>query len=283
MISILWHGTDGSQWDLVNGPVGLTAAGIRGLGMPLPEDQTRRTAVADGQYLTGWKLKEREVWLPLRFRREAATDVTGIQDAWWNSVALGETGTLEVIRPDGGVRRLGLRFKDDGGRTFPISPEIRSDPFGLTMVADRPWWEGEPIPFQFSLESGDSDFFSGGSAPPFIISPSSGSQAQTMTNPGDAPAWIDWTVEGPATAFQLGVDGHYVAGAFPVIDGDTLTIETDPLRQIALLNGTQRVTRQLSSVDWQPIPRRTTLPVTIQVTGSGLITATIVPRFARAL
>ena len=90
MLQIEWVGTDGSTWDLINGDVALSNAGITGLGMPLAFDTTRQTALYHGQTLQSWRLEPREVFLPVLFRGDSFTDVEGLQRDFWHSLALGE-------------------------------------------------------------------------------------------------------------------------------------------------------------------------------------------------
>lgn len=284
-VGIEWTGTDGSTWDLLGGPVRTTAAGIKGLSMPEVEEQGKTTALRDGQRLTGWRLKPRSVWLPLRFKGEAATDVEGIQRNFWRSMAIGETGTLTVTDASGATRSLGLRFQDDGGMAYRTDPYLLSDAFGLTMIADQPWWEGPRVEFAYSISGGGAlpTFFGNGSgATPFYIVPAQGGDTDTITNPGDAPLWVEWELQGPFTYFRLGVGGHYVGGSIEAIAGQTLLVETDPLRQLALLDGV-KVTRQLTEIDWAPIPRGDPSTLEISVVGAGLVIARVTPRYARAL
>lgn len=283
-IGIEWTGTDGSVWDLRGGPVRATTAGIKGLSFPDIDFQTQETALLHGQRLTGWKLKPREVWLPLRFKDEAARDVEGVQREFWRSFGIGLTGTLRVTDNLGAVRSLNLRFQDDGGLAYRIDPSILTDAFGITCVADQPWWEGPAQTTFYSLgDTANQTFFGNGAgATPFYILPGQGAASSTISNPGDNAAWVEWGLAGPLTQFRLGVSGRYVGGSVNVGAPNLLTIETDPLRQVAYLDGI-KVTRQLSEVDFAPVAPGVTVPVDISVTGLGRITATIKPRYARAL
>jgi hypothetical protein len=283
-IEINWLGTDGSSWDLLRGPVRTSVAGITGLAMPEVKRQTKETALRDGQRQTGWKLKPRPAWLPLKFKDAAATDVEGIQRDFWRSVAIGEQGTLTVTDGSGATRQLGLTCEGDDGYAYRLDPYVLSDAFGLTMIADQPWWEGPAVEFAYSLASEGAlpTFFGNGAgATPFYIIPAQGGDSDTLANPGDSAAWIEWQLSGPFTYFRLGVDGHYLGGSIVGTEGQTLIVETDPLRQLALLDGI-KVTRQLNEIDWAPIPRGSVTPVEISVVGSGIVTARITPRYARA-
>lgn len=284
MLGITWTGTDGSLWDLRGGPVRTSTAGIMGLGLPNITDQTKETALQDGQILTGWRLKPRRVWLPVKFKDAAATDVEGLQRDFWRSMAIGQEGTLTVTDSSGATRSIGLRFQDDGGMAYRLDPYVLSDAVGLTMVADRPWWQGPSLSRSYSLaQAGIKTFFNDGNgATPFYINAAQGSAATTFTNPGDQPAFVTWTAVGPLTNIRFGVDGHFLGGPINVSATSKLVIETDPLRQIAFLDGV-KVTRQLTEVDFAPLPSGVNVPISIAVVGTGLVTGTITPRYARAI
>lgn len=288
MLGITWTDTNGEEWDLINGPVALTNAGIQGLGMPITFDTVRQTALVHGQTLQSWRLEPRELFIPITFRDLAEIDVNVIQRMFWDGLALGQNGTLTVTDSNGGVRFIQARLVDDGTATYIVDPyvkvqEMRS--FGLTLVADDPWFRGPTQSFSFGLgPEGTATFFGNGSnATPFYIIKSTGGADSTLTNPGDQDSWITWTIEGPMTSFDLEIGGHHIAGAIPVTAGDTLTIETSPLNQIAYLEDGTKVTRDLTAADFAPLPA-TGLPVNvgIDVVGTGTITASFAPVYWRA-
>lgn len=288
MLQIEWVGTDGSVWDLINGDVSLSNAGITGLGMPLTFDTTRQTALYHGQTLQSWRLEPREVFLPLLFTGDSFTDVEGIQRNFWHSMALGEYGSLNVTDGNGYTRSLELRLVSDNGLAYNIDPysdKTTRRSFGLSMVADNPWWQGEEVSTTFGLGTeGTATFFgNGSSATPFYIVKSTGGTDAALVNLGDMPAWITWTITGAMTSFDLEVDGHHIAGAITVDVGETLTIETSPLSQIAYLNDGTKVTRYLTSADFAPVPASASpVPIGIDVVGTGNITAAFRPQFMRA-
>jgi hypothetical protein len=153
------------------------------------------------------------------------------------------------------------------------------------LVSDDPWWRGPLESFSFGLgPEGTATFFgNGSSATPFYIVKSTGGADTTLTNNGDMDAWITWTIEGPMTSFSLDIDGNIVGGPIEVDEGDTLTIETSPLNQIAYLEDGTKVTRLLTSADFAPLPA-TGAPVNvgIDVVGTGTITASFAPVYWRA-
>lgn len=288
MLQIEWVGTDGSVWDLISGDVALSNQGITGLGMPLTFDTTRQTALYHGQTLQSWRLEPREVFLPLVFRGNAFTDPEGVQREFWRSLSLGEYGYLNVTDGLGYTRSLELRLLSDNGLAYNIDPhsdKTRHRALGLSMVADKPFWQGEEVSTSFSLGTGGTaTFFGNGSnATPFYIVKSAGGTDASLVNLGDMPAWITWTITGAMESFDLEVDGHHVTGAIELLVGETLTIETSPLNQIAYLQDGTKVTRYLTSVDFAPLPASgEPIPVGIDVVGTGVITASFRPQFMRA-
>lgn len=279
-----WFGTDGSQWDILGGPVRLSMGGASGLSMPEFDFFTQQTPAGDGQRLTGWRMKPRAVFLPFNFKDEANTDVTGVQREWWASWGAGEYGTLRVTDNLGKVRMLDIRFEDDTTLIYEMSPEVYSPPFGINAVADAPYWYGPVSEFHYSVgdEGAETFFGDGAGAPPFYIMQSQGGASSTITNEGDGAGWIELELQGQFTEFRVGIDGHYFGGQINVGAGDTLMVYTDPLKQYAMLNGTDLVTRQLTEVNFTPVPKGSTVPIDFQVVGVGRITARLTPRFNRA-
>lgn len=277
---------NGVTWNLGTGAVRLTTAGFQGLGLPEVDFQTSSAAGVDGTRLTGWRLKERTVFLPVRFKGAATTDTTGLQRAFWSGLRIGSYLTFRVTDRDGAVRELTMRLKDDGGVSYKIQPDLFTiDAIGLTFTADDPWWYGEAstTPYSFSDGSG-GDFFNGSArAPDFRISAAtSSSGAFTLANPGDAPAWTVWTVWGPSVAaWSTSVDGHAIASSVPIAPGSALVLDTDPRRQTARLDGQRFPFRRFDSIDFAQIPPGETEQVMLSLTGTGMISAAVRPRYFR--
>lgn len=288
MLGITWKDTKGAEWDLINGPVALMNSGIQGLGMPIAFDTTRQTALVHGQTLQSWRLEPRELFLPITFRDEAEMDVNGMQREFWSGFEFGKYGTITVTDSNGARRSIEARFVSDNDVTFTLDPEAVTHlyrPYSVTLVADYPFWQGPTESFTFGLgPEGTNTFFGNGSgAPEFYIVKSTGGADTTLTNNGDIDTWITWTIEGPMDSFDLEINGKHIAGTIDVDPGDTLTIETSPLNQIAYLSDGTKVTRLLTSADFTPIPA-TGAPVNvgIDVVGTGNITASFNPLYWRA-
>lgn len=288
MLGITWTDTNNVTWDLINGPVALMNSGIQGLGMPQAFDTTSQTALVHGQTFQSWRLEPRSIFMPVTFRDDAELDVNGVQRAFWDGLSLGNYGTLSVTDSNGAVRSIQARFVDDGQVSFTIDPYADTNafrPYGISLVADDPWWRGPVQSFSFGLgPEGTATFFgNGSSATPFYIVKSTGGVDSTLTNNGDQDAWITWTIQGPMTSFDLEIGGHHIGGPITVDTGDTLTIETSPLNQIAYLGDGTKVTRYLTAADFAPLPA-TGAPVNvgIDVVGTGTITASFAPVYWRA-
>lgn len=288
MLEIIWTGTDGSTWDLMSGAIAVRSAGIQGFGMPTTADTTRTTALNHGQTLQSWRLQPRPVFLPLVFQDAAEYDVEGLQRDFWHSLQPGEYGTLSVRDENGYRRSLECRFVDDGGLSYsydPYSPVLPPKGFGVNLVADNPFWQGDAQSVTFGLGTeGTATFFGNGSAAtPFYIVKSAGGTDASLRNIGDMPAWITWEITAPMTSFSLEVDGHFIEGDIELVDDETLTIETSPLQQVAYKNDDTLVTRLLTATDFAPLPATGEyVPIGIDIVGTGSVTASFRPQFMRA-
>lgn len=288
-LQVQWLGTDGSTWDLLQGSVRTGIQGVKGLGMPDSIiDQLKTFALLDGQRLMAWKLGPRAAWLPLKFKGAGELDVEGVQRAWWKSLAIGVNGTLVVTDGSGAVRRLTCRFAGDGGMVYAVQPYIRSDAFGIDLIADSPWWRGDPVSFSFGVGAGDGQSFfgNGAGATPFYLQPNGGTGVQNVTNPGDVPSYPTIMVTGPVSAWSVVINGSTVSGP-PVAAGDVLAVYTDPARQIAYLypaggGAAQVVTNQLTQLGFAPVPAGSSVPVTINTLGTGTVAISFNPRYFRA-
>ncbi|MGW9346038.1 hypothetical protein ACWGR3_31340, partial [Streptomyces albidoflavus] len=114
-----------------------------------------------------------------------------------------------------------------------------------------------------------------------FISPAATFQQAQIENPGNEPAYLVWTVEGPSSDVQLGVGGALIEVPFPVPEGSKLVIDTDPAGQYATLDGVD-VTRELGFQMFAPVPARGTSPLAIAAAGSGVVRAELVPLYWRA-
>lgn len=276
----------GTSWDLINGPVRLTRAGLKGLGLPDVEYFTSESAGLDGERVTGWRLKARQVFVPVRFKDDAMSDTTGIQRQFWAGLQIGQRIQFVVTDRDGAVRTLSMRIDDDGGLSYKMSPDlVHVDSIGLGFTAADPWWYGGDVSASYSIGDAEGlDFFGDtAGAPDFNIATASGQTATTITNPGEEPMWLRWTIGGPSSRFRVGVGGRFVSGSFAIPDGSWLVIDTDPRVQTAYLDGVKLPFRSFTELDFAPVSAGQNVPISIEIVGQGLVTATGRPKYRRGL
>lgn len=286
MIRLEWLGTDGSVWDLRDGPVRLAATGTKGLGIGALTTFTRQSAVQDGQVATGWRADPREVSLPLlkSYPGWSALAWADVDRAWWDACQPHKVGAFRVTDWDGNVRTLPARLTDDGYSMDFDPHDMGQDEFLATFVADQPWWLGPSIGASFGAAS-LGDFLAGGTAPPFVISSSNSSGTQNVVNPGDLDAWPVWNLQGPLASFTLNVGGSLVqsSSTLALLAGQSLTINTDPSTgQTALREDGTNVTRYLAAYGFAPIPAGGSRTVAVTTTGTGAVTMALQPRYFRA-
>lgn len=299
MIGVKWFGWEGSEWDLRTGPVHLTKSGVQGLGSLESEVFTQTTALLDGQRFTGWRARPRVVLLPILIG-QGATEMEwfATDRAWWETMRPDKPGTLQVTAPDGSSRTIQLRFEDDGGMQFDRDPtQNRLSVAVLKMVADDPWWKGKPFTQSFSAGTDPVNFFGGatGFGPPFFIGSANTLGVADVFNPGNIDTWPVYYVDGPASEFDVKIDGRSIAASMAIAADQQLQIDTHPTRQVALLitggqivNGVRvggtrtNVTKLLESVNFATIPSGASVVLDISLNGTGRITLFGEPRHFRA-
>lgn len=288
MIGVTWTGWDGSVWDLHNGPVYL-GPNFEGFAMLTADEFVRETALTDGQYFTGWRAKPRPVLFPVLFeKKKTEGEWLALDRAWWRTMRFDRPGVLTVTAPDGGVRRLTLRFENDGGWSSRRDPsQDRTAIAAIQMKADDPWWVGDTFTQTFDNGGNQVNFFGGlaNKATPYRIGKSSTIDTATMTNPGDIPVWPIYRIDGLASAFRSVLDGRAVAGNIPVAEGQHLEIDTSPQRQVAyLFDGATRtnVTRQLTEFNFARLPDGVATKLDIQLSGPGALIVSADPKYYKA-
>jgi hypothetical protein len=277
-----WTGFDGSVWPLTR-PLAENPRlqpGVQGLHMPRMDVAKSSSPLVAGVELMGYTLPEREVYWPLLFRAASAEEWAAEHGAFFDSFHPVETGVW-TVGEGSTARTLPLTGVFDGSVSFPHDPFVTGRAvIGLQLEAPRPLWRGRPIAQEFGADEG-SDFIPAEGAPDFYVTPSATFQQATISNPGNEPAYLVWTVQGPSSDVQLGVGGAIIDVPFPVPEGSTLIIDTDPAGQYALLDGID-VTRELGFQMFAPVPARGTSPLAIAAAGSGRVRAELVPLYWRA-
>lgn len=287
-----WIGWDGSRWDLTDWRAGvfLTKEGVEGLGMPGETEWiSPQSPVVHGQTYMGGVTNPRTIFWPVHLYSDESSEAwRNLDVAFWRTLQPGRYGIWRVTT-SGGTREIRCRAADNSGISYEQDPHLAGwASYGIALVADDPFWY-TPDPITRIWEQADGEQFYGGGpvtnpapkAAPFSISKGSTLANAVLENPGDIDAWPVWKVTGPASAITLGVGGRNVTYAAALGAGETLVIDTDPMDQQAY-RGTINVTSQLGEYNFARIPSGSGESLSLSITGTGTVQATIRPRFYKA-
>ena len=294
----------GSEWALTDPSTGLfLMPGIRGLGSVASTRHATESPAVAGSRFEGASFLDREVFWPLHIFSDAGSvDWMHRDRAFWRTMDPEDTGVWTVTHPDGNHRSLRLRFQSDGDRALELDP-LRSgwSSYGITLVAERPFWEGEPVVRSFAGQAPPLPFFD--PTGPQIVNIASGYSVAnaSMDNPGDVESYPRWFVEGPAVTASVGVGSTVVDVPFEVPEGQCLVIESDPdligatLYDVAagapskpservvgvdLINPVD-MTAALGEADFAPIPAGSAVPLSLTLVGLGKVEALLPTLYRR--
>lgn len=300
LTSMTWESQDGDAWDLldISSGVVVTADGMSGLSMPPVDRFITEAAGVPGSLWRGMRVKEREVfWPTFVVSSLGSAEWLAADRKFWSGLQPDKVGKWSVVDATGDQRDLYLRFKDDGGHRTLHDPSLSGwDVYGLTFVAEEPFWSSsDPITRTWTQGAGAGDFFNSGHAPPFHISSSATIATAAMPNPGDVEAWPVWTIYGPTTSVTVGLNGRLVQVPFAVAAGHAVVIDTDPRQQTAwdatvtTVNGVKVVTQtsteltgSLGATDFAAIPPGVLVTLSLSMVGSGSVQVDLVPLYYRA-
>lgn len=271
-----WTGWDGTVVDIGS----IMAPGVKGLHMPAMRRHTSSSPLVPGVEVVGYSIPERNVYWPLNFVASSADEWRAEHAAFFGSVHPLKPGVWTFGEGES-ARSIELVGTFDGMASFELDPFIFGYALiGVELMAPRPLWRGRPISETFGAADG-VDFIPPALAPTFHISAAATFSSAQIRNPGDEPAYLTWTVEGPLDTVQVGVGGAVIDVPFEVPAGSSLVIDTDPAGQYATLDGVD-CTRQLGFQMFAPVPAKGQTPLTIIAGGAGSVTAALTPLFWRA-
>lgn len=303
-LDLSWTGWDGSQWDLTRPSSGLfLRPGVRGLHLPTFERQSSSSPMVAGSRHRGSFTKDREVFWPLYlYSDEGSTGFMERDRAFWQSLDPDMEGVWTAAVPNGGRRTLGLRLvsSDDDMQRDPIKAGWAA--YGINLLADKPYWLGETVTKSWAQDDmrpyyiTDADRTKYGYAADVVhyLSPGGSLGTATFSNDGDVPSYPVWTVVGPTTAVSFGVGGSDIIVPFEIPDGYAVQLDTDPVNGQILWYGVwdQTTKSLIAPVDrtpelsqasaFVPIPRGQDRPLSIAMTGSGTVIASVQNRYRRA-
>lgn len=298
---VTWTGHDGSFWDLTDwtSGVALLRDGVEGLHLPRFREWVRQSPAVPGQWFTGAIAEPRTVVLPIAIW-EDSTSLGWIERdrAFWKSMHPRRTGTLTVAPAGTGQSRsIRLRLVPDV-HVYDIDPGYdRWAAYVVPLVADQPFWEGQPRRFAWNNNTDPLDFYE--ETGPQLINLMSGHTTgnATVVNDGDEDAWPAWTVIGDATTSHVGVGTALVDIPFAVAAGKALVLDTDPRVQTAMeydytpaagatpevfANPVDRTADLTGDTNFAPIPAGGSSAVNIALSGTGQIRMAITPLYWRA-
>ena len=124
-----------------------------------------------------------------------------------------------------------------------------------------------------------------GLGPPFHISRGNTIGSARMLNPGSVDAYPVWTITGPTSSVTVGVGSATITYTAPILAGQSVTIDTNPDRRTVLdQDGISRLANlgPVVSFEGGKLPANAETPLSLALTGTGSVSATIVPRYFRA-
>lgn len=284
-----WTGWDGTEWALSDPASGVLLVGdVRGMAMPKLERYVSVSPARAGSRRRGTRIAEREVFWTLGvYSGDGSQAWLDYDRAFWSTMHPDQPGVWSVTQPDGTTRRLACAFLDDGDASFDRNPSTLGwQVYGVTLIAEWPYWAGDPITRSWS-DTASQPFFGGNSGggfgPPFYISAGNTISSARMPNPGDVDAYPVWTISGPTTSVTVGVGDATITYAASIASGASITIDTHPdKRTVVDQSGVDRIGNLSSSVAFAPIPAGSSVDLSLAMTGTGSVSASIEPQFFRA-
>lgn len=284
--SMTWTGWDGSVWPLLDFTSGayLVDEAVRGLGMPEFVRHTSSAQSVPGSRWRGWDVDEREVFWPVAVSSTASTRAwVNTHDAFMRTMRPDKTGVWEVTTHRG-ARRLRLRFKDDSGGPMDVDPSLTGWlVYGLRLVAEDPYWRGDPITYTWVSDQGKRAFLPAAGQTSFRLTSAFTAGAAQVTNPGDVDSYPVHVFTGPLNSgAKVGVGASTVTVPFAISAGDSLTIDTRPDRLTVVdAASTSRFVDLTGDLAFAPIPPGEVVPLTVVFTGAGSISTSFEPAHFR--
>ena len=277
----LWHGVDGSVWDLADWRAGVyLQSGLVGMGHAGIDRWTQQSPALAGNLFGGTRVQELPVQWPLVIATRVSGEWKDLVRRWWASWSTDVAGTWEVIDSTGRSLSLDLRHNPQAGFSLDVDPGLYPwVPWTLDAVADSPYWRGETVTQSWGSGGTPQPFFDTATGMlPLHIMLASNFNSATLSNPGTVPVSPVFTVTGPLDAFTIKVGTQQFAG--PVVaSGDSIRIDTSPTNPDAIKNGATSVVRQFTSWGAPVIPPGQTVPIEITTAGSGTVAAELTPLY----
>ena len=273
-LEVIWKDPRGKEWNLTTGAQGVVLdTGQGGLGWSeldhtfargdiIHTSSRVKRGVHNLKVLVGWNRRGMEFY--------------NLYNEWWTKANTPfDTGTLTVKRPDGQERSRELRLFETPDTVHAFDPGLGIDPQPelWSLTGNYGWWYGPEQVVSVSYE----DISSSGSGTPFYgpkgygwplyISSSYSARNLVMSNEGQGPMWVTWTLVGPMSKPRLGIDGAAeLTYRGDILEGEIIQIRTDPTRRDAVQVYGNRSVYGAVSGEWAPVPvgSRVNLSVTAE-------------------
>lgn len=232
-----WISPTGDRWELTNTALHyFTMQGVKGLGAD-PVTLTTDKKARGGSSLRHVQDEDRLITWPLFVEGDDhagfVANWRALMGAFTVTKRLGP-GTLVLARPDGTARQIQAYYQDGWVVSGADGSGVTWDTAALTLYCPDGYWQAPtPTLITRAYAPAGSSFL----GPYPNVSSSLTLGETTVTNPGDAVAWPEWTITGPAsqiTAHSTTTGEEWIltpadapGGADLTID-DTITVTTNP-------------------------------------------------------
>lgn len=199
-----------------------------------------------------------------------------LADRWWTQAnSAVDEGTLRIIRPDDSVRELRCRLRTSPGTTWKYDPGagLDSPPVELwPLTSSQAYWQGDEQSIRFSTSviggGGGTPFYGQeGHGWPLYIAPLTSANDLFISNRGQGPQWLTWTLTGPISSITFGVGGGLLSFSGGIAAGEVVVVTTEPgYRYVTeVVSGENRYGRV--SGTYAPMPVGERVPVHIVAEG----------------
>lgn len=275
-------GTDGTVWDLNNGPVQLMP-GVKLFDAAPITPTLRRSALIPGARWTGVQVEEQGLLLPINVVGSDWRSYRDLEQAFFAGLAPDAPVVIAVTSPDGVSRTMECYFTTPGDITDDIDPLLvwyRS--YQIGFVAPDPYWHGEVVRQPLDVQD-PLPFFPG---PPFHINPRKVGAKSSINNPGDVPSWPRYTIAGPAASWTVGVGDAVVSASNALAATDYIAIDSAPGKRSIVDAAGNRQYQNMDAVFFAPVPAGRQVPITTAFSGAAStsgITVELTPLYRRPL
>jgi hypothetical protein len=281
-------GWDGSWWNLsdLTSPVQFA---IEPIGMDLPDvvRQTRRSLLRHGTRFLRAVIDEREVSWRVLLEGSPGQGFLDARNAFRRLMRSDRVNTWTVVQPNGTTRRLPVRCISQGPPTGPSGELFGWQHMDLELVAEEPFWRGDPVvggPWANIVDTTPTFPTAATDTRVLHLRDGNGLSNAIVENPGDEPSYPEWTIDAPFTSAVLGVGEQKIVVPFNLDSGSLHTSpygsDTSPAPpQSAVLNDGTDVTRLLSEASWAPIRAEEQVELAVSLQGTGSISLSMATYF----